>query len=432
MTVRTRFAPSPTGYLHVGGARTALFNWLFARASSGSFIIRIEDTDRVRSKRVYEDAIVEDLKWLGLAWDEGPDVGGPNGPYRQSERGPVYIDYARKLVSEGLAYRCYCTKKRLQELKLEQLKAGLPPRYDGKCRDLKKPPEGVRPVTRFEVHAGGVEFTDLVHGPVSIDPFKAGGDFIILDSEESPSYNFSVVVDDALMGITHVIRGDDHLPNTPMQILLIGTTLRALKQEGYLAEAVLNAASRLGWSPGAGFLGLEEMVKGFKPERVKKSPSVFDMERLKGFNKEALTRVDTERLVTVVGPHLEGVDRGWLAAAVRAVKGNCTTVNDIPELLAPFVEYELTDEAKSFLSEPHAPGLLKALLEEVENVERLDGAVYRDVIERLKKRTGETGKRLLMPVRAAITGRTTGVELEKVFTLLGKEKILERLKSCLK
>jgi glutamyl/glutaminyl-tRNA synthetase len=263
------------------------------------------------------------------------------------------------------------------------------------------------------------------------------------------------------MGITHVIRGDDHLPNTPMQILLIkalgfkppeyvhlplvlapdrtplgkrhpGTTLRALKQEGYLAEAVLNAASRLGWSPGAGFLGLEEMVKGFKPERVKKSPSVFDMERLKGFNKEALTRVDTERLVTVVGPHLEGVDRGWLAAAVRAVKGNCTTVNDIPELLAPFVEYELTDEAKSFLSEPHAPGLLKALLEEVENVERLDGAVYRDVIERLKKRTGETGKRLLMPVRAAITGRTTGVELEKVFTLLGKEKILERLKSCLK
>jgi nondiscriminating glutamyl-tRNA synthetase len=205
-----------------------------------------------------------------------------------------------------------------------------------------------------------------------------------------------------------------------------------LKQEGYLAEAVLNAASRLGWSPGAGFLGLEEMVKGFKPERVKKSPSVFDMERLKGFNKEALTRVDTERLVTVVGPHLEGVDRGWLAAAVRAVKGNCTTVNDIPELLAPFVEYELTDEAKSFLSEPHAPGLLKALLEEVENVERLDGAVYRDVIERLKKRTGETGKRLLMPVRAAITGRTTGVELEKVFTLLGKEKILERLKSCLK
>jgi glutamyl-tRNA synthetase len=221
MTVRTRFAPSPTGYLHVGGARTALFNWLFARASSGSFIIRIEDTDRVRSKRVYEDAIGEDLKWLGLAWDEGPDVGGPNGPYRQSERGPGYIDYARKLVSEGLAYRCYCTKKRLQEIKSEQLKAGLPPRYDGKCRDLKEAPEDVKPVIRFEVHGGGVEFTDLVHGPVSIDPVKAGGDFIILDSNESPSYNFSVVVDDALMGITHVIRGDDHLPNTPMQILLI-------------------------------------------------------------------------------------------------------------------------------------------------------------------------------------------------------------------
>jgi glutamyl/glutaminyl-tRNA synthetase len=186
------------------------------------------------------------------------------------------------------------------------------------------------------------------------------------------------------MGITHVIRGDDHLPNTPMQILLIkalgfkpplyvhlplvlgpdrtplgkrhpGTTLRALKQEGYLAEAVLNAVSRLGWSPGAGFLGLEEMVKIFKPERVKKSPSVFDMERLKGFNKEALERADTERLVTVVSPQLEGADRGWLAAAVRAVKADCTTVNDIPELLAPFLEYELTDEAKSFLSEPHAP-----------------------------------------------------------------------------
>lgn len=470
MTVRTRFAPSPTGYLHVGGARTALFNWLFARASAGRFVLRIEDTDRVRSKRAYEESIIEDLKWLGFSWDEGPDVGGPNGPYRQSERGAGYLDYARRLLSEGLAYRCYCTKERLRELKAGQVKAGMPPRYDGKCRGLKEAPGGVRPVIRFEVPEGAegvVEFTDRVHGPVSIDVLKAGGDFIIIDSDESPSYNFSVVVDDALMGITHVIRGDDHLPNTPGQILLIralgfpppeymhvplvvapdrtplgkrhaGTTLRELRDEGYLPEAVLNAMARLGWSPGDGgdggdgFFGLEEMVKAFKPERLGRSPSVFDIERLKGFNKEAMGRAGSERLLELVSPYFEGADKKWLARAVEEVRGGCVTVKDIPALLAPFFEYELTGEAKSVLAEPHACEVLRALKEELERVDTLDNAAYRAVIENLKKRTGEKGKRLLMPVRAALTGRTEGVELEKVFTLLGKDRALERLSSFCK
>lgn len=460
MIVRTRFAPSPTGHLHVGGARTALFNWLFARASAGRFVLRIEDTDRVRSKRAYEDSIIEDLKWLGFSWDEGPDAGGPNGPYRQSERGAGYLDFARRLLSEGLAYRCYCTKERLRELRAGQVKAGKPPRYDGKCRGLKKAPGGVRPVIRFEVPEGAVEFTDRVHGPVSIDALKAGGDFIIIDSDESPSYNFSVVVDDALMGITHVIRGDDHLPNTPGQILLIralgfeppeymhvplvvapdrsplgkrhaGTTLRELRGAGYLSEAVLNAVARLGWSPGEGFFGLEEMVKAFKPERLGRSPSVFDIERLKGFNKEAMEGTETERLLELVSPYFEGADKKWLARAVEEVKGDCVTVKDIPALLAPFFEYELTDDAKRVLAEPHVPGVLKALTEELEGVDTLDAAAYGALIDKLKKRTGEKGKSLLMPVRAALTGRTEGVELEKVFTLLGKDRALERLSSCL-
>jgi glutamyl-tRNA synthetase len=460
MTVRTRFAPSPTGLLHVGGARTALFNWLFARGSYGSFILRIEDTDRARSKRAYEESLIEDLKWLGLFWDEGPDAGGPNGPYRQSERGAVYLDHARRLVGEGLAYRCYCTVKRLDELKRKQTEAGMPPRYDGRCRDLKEPPEGINPVIRFKVPDSTVEFIDLVRGPMSFEAGKAVGDFIIIGSDEAPSYNFSVVVDDGLMGITHVIRGEDHLPNTPRQVLLFkalglelpeymhlplvlagdrtplskrqtGASIRELREEGYLPEAVLNAMARLGWSPGEGFLSLKDMVKIFSAERVSKSPSVFDMERLKRFGKESMAGADTDMLVGLVLPYLSGVERDWLSVAVECVKGDCTTVRDIPLFLAPFLKYELTDEAKRVLSEPHASEVIKVLREEIEGVQRLDGESYRAISDKLKERTGKKGKTLFMPVRAALTGRITGIELEKVFLLLGKERVMERLSSCL-
>jgi glutamyl-tRNA synthetase/nondiscriminating glutamyl-tRNA synthetase len=446
--------------MHAGGARTALFNWLFARTADGSFVLRIEDTDRVRSKGVYEQALIEDLKWLGLFWDEGPDRGGPKGPYRQSERTAIYFDYSQKLLSKGLSYRCYCTPERLEELTRKQLEAGMPPRYDGKCRNLKEAPEGIKYVIRFEVPDETVEFIDLVHGPMSIDLRKAGGDFIIMGSDASPLYNFSVVVDDGLMGITHVIRGEDHLPNTPRQILLFkalelkvpeyvhlplvlapdrtplgkrhsSASLRALREE-YLPEAVLNTVARLGWSPNRGVLSLEDMVKVFTTLRLSKSPSVFDMDRLKRFNKVTLAAMAADRLAELVSPYLEGTDRGWLKAAIDRVKGDCATVKEIPVLLTPLIEYRLTNEAKGVLSEPYAAEIVKALGEEVEKVERVDCESYRAIIDRLKQRTGEKGKRLLMPVRAALTGTTTGIELEKVFILLGKKGISERLSTYFK
>jgi glutamyl/glutaminyl-tRNA synthetase len=204
-----------------------------------------------------------------------------------------------------------------------------------------------------------------------------------------------------------------------------------LREEGYLPEAVLNAMARLGWSPGEGFLSLKDMVKIFSAERVKKSPSVFDMERLKRFGKESMARADTDMLVGLVLPYLSGVERDWLSVAVECVKGDCKTVKDIPLSLAPFLKYELTDEAKRVLSEPHASEVIKVLREELEGVERLDGESYRAISDKLKERTGKKGKTLFMPVRAALTGRITGIELEKVFLLLGKERVMERLSSCL-
>jgi glutamyl/glutaminyl-tRNA synthetase len=295
---------------------------------------------------------------------------------------------------------------------------------------------------------------------MSIDLRKAGGDFIIMGSDASPLYNFSVVVDDGLMGITHVIRGEDHLPNTPRQILLFkalelkvpeyvhlplvlapdrtplgkrhsSASLRALREE-YLPEAVLNTVARLGWSPNRGVLSLEDMVKVFTTLRLSKSPSVFDMDRLKRFNKVTLAAMAADRLAELVSPYLEGTDRGWLKAAIDRVKGDCATVKEIPVLLTPLIEYRLTNEAKGVLSEPYAAEIVKALGEEVEKVERVDCESYRAIIDRLKQRTGEKGKRLLMPVRAALTGTTTGIELEKVFILLGKERIAERLSTYFK
>jgi glutamyl-tRNA synthetase len=407
---------------------------------------------------------MEDLEWLGLKWDEGPDVGGPKGPYRQSERESIYLDHARKLLNDGSAYKCYCTKQRLEELKRKQIKAGKPPRYDGRCRDLKEAPAGIKHAIRFKVPGetatdATVEFTDLVRGPMSVDAGKAGGDFIIIGSDNTPSYNFAVVVDDGLMGITHVIRGDDHLPNTPRQVLLTkavglkvpayihlplvlapdrtplakrhpGASVKTLREEGYLPEAVLNAISRLGWSPGEGVLSLEDMVEDFRPERVSKSPSVFDMERLKRFNKESMAAIDTGRLFELVYPYFKGTDKAWLMEAVDALKGDCMTVKDVPGLLVPLIEYGLTDEAKNLLTEPHAAEVINALKEEVGRVDRLDGESYRVIVDRLKEKTGKKGKRLLMPIRAALTGRTTGIELEKVFRLLGKAKVMERLSHC--
>ena len=455
---RTRFAPSPTGLLHVGSVRTALFNYLFAKKNGGKFILRIEDTDRIRSKREFENGIMEDLRWLGLRWDEGPDAGGEKGPYRQSERIGIYTDTAGRLLENGLAYRCYCTQERLDALKREQLKAGSPPRYDGKCRTLseKDVPAGVTPSIRFRVPEKRITFDDGVHGTLSFDS-RLFGDFVIIGSDGIAAYNFAVVADDALMGITDIIRGDDHVSNTPRQILLFeamglrppafthiplvldrdgaplgkrhaSASIKGLREEGFLPGAILNAIARLGWNPGEGRLGLDEMTGLFSVKRLSKSPSAFDMERLKAFNKEELARTDGAALLELAGLPVE---RGLLDAA-SAVKRNAITMKDFKTLITPFAgDVEISGDIRSMLMEPYARKVLDALRDSVFKAGLLDEMNYNEIIESVKQATGEKGKRLYLPVRGALTGQTEGIELAAILKLLGRDRVLKRISAFL-
>jgi len=457
-TVRVRFAPSPTGDLHIGNARTALFNWLFARHLGGKFVLRIEDTDLERSRHSYEQSILEDLSWLGLNWDEGPDKGGEKGPYRQSERFALYRDYAERLAESGHAYRCYCTKERLEELKKRQIDAGISPRYDGRCRLASNatPPEGVAPVLRFKVPAKTTSFYDGVHGLLKFDT-GAMGDFVIIGSDGAASYNFAVVVDDALMEITHIIRGDDHISNTPRQILVYealgfkvplyshlplvlgedrlplskreaATALKHLRDSGVLAEAVVNTIARLGWAPAPELMTLGALSEAFTLEKLSKSASIFDKDRLKYYNKAAIAAKDSRSIVKLLDLSHEGVAPERVNEVVEAVKANAENTGDIKTLAAPFLsEPEPDAQAKAALEAQGTEALLRELKYRVEEADSIDEASFAAIIDAVKKSTGAKGKALFMPIRAALTGTTTGIELVNIFRLLGRREILKRL-----
>lgn len=460
-SVRTRFAPSPTGYMHIGSVRTALFNYLFARRSSGGrFILRIEDTDIERSRKEYERAIMDDLLWLGLEWDEGPDREGGVGPYRQSERLGIYRDYSERLLKDGAAYRCYCSKERLEALRKEQAGKGVPPRYDGKCREAASAPAGISPTIRFRVPEKKISFVDAAHGSLSFDT-RTFGDFVIMGSDNVASYNFAVVLDDALMSITHIIRGDDHISNTPRQILLLealgfpipsfthiplvlapdksplgkrhrSSSIRTLKEEGYLPGAILNASGRLGCSFGDSFVTLDEMTRSFSLDRLSVSPSVFDEERLKSFNRFALSRLDTTSVMRLLGVPA-GKDEAKTAEIIEVVRGNASTLKDLKRLSAPFLEgVSPGKEALDVLKEPYARVVLETFLYLFEEAGHLDEASYDRIVSDVKTKTGEKGRRLFMPLRCALTGGEEGVELVKVVKLLGREKAVERIRAVLK
>lgn len=454
--VRTRFAPSPTGYLHLGNVRTALFNWLHARHCNGSFILRIEDTDMARSNPAYEAAVMEDLRWLGLGWDEGPDAPGQAGPYRQSERLRFYTSYAEWLVRHEAAYLCWCTKDRLSELKAAQIRAGVAPRYDGRCRDAGPAgaggPTGATPVIRFKTPQRAVRFIDEVHGALSFDA-GAYGDFVIIGSDGIASYNFAVVVDDALMGITHVIRGDDHLSNTARQIMLFQTlgfavpafahiplvlgsdrtplskrdssaSIRMLREAGYLPEAIINSIARLGWTPVGNekLMSLVDMASAFDLKRLSKSASIFDMDRLRVFNKTVIEDTDGVTLARLAGASEHD------AAAIDAVKSNAETVADLKGLIAPFAgELTLTDDAVECLALPQSKAVIKAFLDEAVKFDALDETVYDTIIKAVKAATGEKGRQLFLPIRCGLTGRVEGIEMVNILKILGRQKALERL-----
>ena len=461
--MRLRFAPSPTGQLHVGNARTALFNWLLARGQGGTFILRIEDTDTGRSTRDSESAILRDLRWLGLDWNEGPDVDGRHGPYRQSERLHLYQSYAAELMTAGRAYYCFCSTAQLEAERQEALATGRPAHYAGTCRRLSKEQAaarvaaGERPAIRFRVPEGrDVTFTDIVRGEVR---FHADviGDPVIVRADATPAYNFAVVVDDALMEVTHVIRGEDHISNTPRQLLLYealgftpptfahlsmvlgpdhaplskrhgATSVSEFRSKGYLPEALVNYLALIGWSPGGNdeLLPIDELARRFSLEDVGHSAGVFDEEKLAWANRHYLKLADPVRLAQLsipyfvangvpMMPNTAGVE--FLAAAMRMASASVDRLDQVPGRLAFLFDYDhhraMSDGPTAVeMRAPAARAVASALAEELASAPRLDREKFREVANRVKGRTSQKGKALFHPIRVVLTGRAEGPELD--------------------
>lgn len=463
--IRVRFAPSPTGYLHIGGVRTALFNWLFARHERGVFILRIEDTDRERSTPEAIQAILDGLKWVGLDWDEGPIY--------QTERLSIYKEQADRLLAEGKAYLCYCTEEELEARRKEALARKELPKYDGRCRwGSSAAPAGIAPVTRFvSPQEGQTTVHDLIKGDVTFDNAQLD-DLVIVRSNGMPTYNFGVVVDDARMKITHVIRGDDHLNNAPRQILLYralgyepprfghlsmilgmdkvklskrhgATSVLEYQEAGYLPEALVNYLVRLGWSYGdQEVFSMQEMIDKFSLENITKSPAAFNPDKFLWLNGHYLKTTDTKRVAERLVPFLRkrGVvaggaqpDPAWIEKLVVALRERSQTLVEMADKAAPFFQESVMldqEAAKKFLSAAMQPVFTKlvAALEDVAIFEH-------DALEqRFKSVLAETGlsmSKLAQPVRVALTGGTVSPGIFDVMALLGRERTLARLKKAI-
>ncbi|ACJ32466.1 glutamate--tRNA ligase [Anoxybacillus flavithermus] len=477
--VRVRYAPSPTGHLHIGGARTALFNYLFARHHHGKFIVRIEDTDIERNVEGGEQSQLENLKWLGIEYDESVDKDGGYGPYRQTERLHIYRQYTNELLEKGYAYKCFCTPEELEQEREAQKAAGIAaPQYSGKCRHLT--PEQVqqlesegKPYTiRLKVPEGKVyEFEDMVRGHVSFES-KDIGDWVIVKANGIPTYNFAVVIDDHLMKITHVFRGEEHLSNTPKQLmvyeyfgweppkyahltLIVNENRKKLskrdesiiqfvsqyKELGYLPEAMFNFFALLGWSPEGEeeIFTKEELIRIFDVSRLSKSPSMFDKQKLTWMNNQYIKKLDLDRLVELSLPHLIRAGRlpeqmtdeqkQWARDLIALYQEQMSYGAEIVELSDLFFkqEIEYDEEAKAVLAGEQVPNVLKAFYEQMEQLATFDSEHIKAAIKAVQKETGQKGKNLFMPIRVAVTGQTHGPELPEAIRLLGKETVMSRL-----
>jgi glutamyl-tRNA synthetase len=468
--VRVRFAPSPTGYLHVGGARTAIFNWLFARHHSGTFVLRIEDTDVERNRPEFEVSLIADLRWLGLDWDEGPGSDGPIGPYRQSERIHVYRESAGRLVAAGKAYPCFCPDDVLEAKRQAAVARGLSPRYDGTCRHLtheevsEKRRLGLPETVRFIVPEGVVRFQDLVRGEVEMAT-EMVGDFVLVRSNGNPTYNFAAAVDDAAMEITHVLRGEEHLPNTLRQILIHeslgsplpryghvplilaedrsklskrhgGSTVGELREQGYLPAAVYNYLVLLGWShpEEKEILDVEELVTVFSIERVARSAAIYDRDKLRWMNGQYIRRAGVDTLFEA-GDHFfpESIravyDRPARERILSLLQEKIELLSDLPEKSAPFEkDPELSAEAREVLAASEAKEVLDALEEGVRrSAGELTAADFKAIVDDVGKSTGRKGKALYFPVRAALTGAVHGPDLAGVAEVKGRKNVLRLL-----
>ena len=470
--IRVRFAPSPTGYVHVGNARTALFNWLFARHHKGKFVLRIEDTDVERSEQRFETQLLEDLRWFGLDWDEGPDCGGPLGPYRQSERQDVYRKHSVELVEQGHAYYCFCTPEQLEDERQQALRAGRQPQYSGRCRTLLKE-DAVRRVAAGEPAAIRLKITDwafawndLVHGETSFSG-DVIGDPILVRSGGVPAYNFAVVVDDHLMNITHVIRGDDHISNTPRQLAVYrafgweppqfahlstilggdrarlskrhgATSLESFRGLGILPEALRNYLTLLGWSPADGkteILSTEELVRQFSLDHIIKSAAVFDQEKLNWLNRHYMKQLPLTKLAEMAVPFLTEAGlvsepltppvMEWLELVVEAVINKIDCLSQLPDAARLIFEYDVrkAGELLGTVESPENAGtreVLRRVTSKLLDACQLDYPRFREILKDVQKETGKKGKELFHPVRVALTAADSGPELEKLIPIFEK------------
>lgn len=481
--IRVRYAPSPTGHLHIGNARTALFNYLFARNTGGKLIVRIEDTDKKRNIADGESSQIKYLKWLGIDWDESVDKDGGYGPYRQSERNHIYAPYYQDLLDRGLAYKCYCTEEELEAERQEQLEKNQIAGYSGKCRHLTKEQqeqlerEGRKPSIRLHIPEGKVySFDDMVKGHVSFESEEIGGDFVIVKKDGTPTYNFAVVIDDHLMDITHVLRGDDHISNTPKQLviyeafgweppifghmsLIVNENKKKLSKRdesiiqfieqyeelGYLPEALFNFIALLGWSPGGEkeIYSKEELIQLFDPHRLSKSPAVFDKQKLAWMNNQYIKKVDLDRLVEISLPHLvkaglvkeNMTDKEWEWARelIALYQDQMSYGAEIVSLSQLFFkdEIELDNEAKEVLSQEGVMDVLSNFVQKVEDLNEFTVDNIKSAIKSVQQETGQKGKKLYMPIRVATTGQMHGPDLLKTLHLLGKGTVIERVKKII-
>ncbi|HLC99756.1 MAG TPA: glutamate--tRNA ligase [Patescibacteria group bacterium] len=477
--IRVRMAPSPTGVLHVGTARTALFNYLFAKHTGGTFILRIEDTDRSRSTIDSEKEIIAGLKWLGISWDEGPDIGGPFGPYRQMERLDIYQRYTVKLLEKGRAYPCFCTEEELQKEREEQMKKGIAPRYSGKCKTIDSDQakmftrDGRSHVVRFAMPSKKVLFHDLIRGDVEFDS-ALFGDFVMIKSDGIPLFILSNVIDDIEMKISHVIRGEDHISNTPKQVLLyealgaavpqfahlpilLGTDRSKLskrhgttsiddyQKQGFLPHAIINFIALLGWNPGTDqeIFTLDELVKQFTIERVQKSGAIFNIEKLEWLNGQYIRAMSPDAFVEACLPLLKeaGVlpskpDEAMLKKILILEQSRVKTLSEISQFVdfyfkEPVIDPTMLipkkgDKDTTRATMTKSVGFLEGLDDEAFHAEKLKEAWYA-----FCEKEGLKPIQVLWPLRVALTGKQTSPGVFEIMEILGKKEILKRLQTAL-
>lgn len=480
--VRVRYAPSPTGDLHIGNARTALFNYLYARHFEGKFIIRTEDTDINRNVEGGEESQLRFLKWLGLDWDEGPDVGGDFGPYRQMERLELYKKYVADLLERDLAYECFMTSEELEAEREAQIAAGKAPKYSGAHSNLTEEEraafreKGLEPSIRIRVPKDKTyTFNDIVRDNISFESSDIG-DWVIVKKDGIPTYNFAVVIDDYLMGITHILRGEEHISNTPRQLMIydafgweapkfghmtlilneerkklskrdqhVMQFIEQYKNQGYLPEALFNFITLLGWSPTGEeeIFNKDELIKIFDPERLSTSAAVFDQNKLKWMNGEYIKKASREDVISLALPHLieagvvsqnmDETKRAWTEEVIELYQAQLDYGAEIVNLTDLFFKTEIDydEAAQEVLKEEQVVEVLQVFTDNLIHLDDFTAQAIKDQIKATQKETKHRGKKLFMPIRVATTGQTNGPELPKAIELIGKEVILKRLDTLL-